>query len=116
MLEQRLDDQNYYSLTKPTKGKKETKILNDVLITDEGINTDINLNNDDNIIDNDNNRSNERTIYGDEERITSITKKPIYTSYKDACMNNTITHRKESITHAGTDNATKARQPPVTSE
>ena len=57
MLEQRLDDQNYYSLTKPTKGKKETKILNDVLITDEGINTDINLNNDDNIIDNDNNRS-----------------------------------------------------------
>ena len=97
------------SLTKSTKGKEETKNdLNDVSITD----TDINLNDDDNIIDNDNNRLNERTIYGDEERITSISKKPIYPSYKDACMNNTLTYRRESITHAGTDNAT----PPVTSE
>ena len=41
-----------------------------------------------------------------------MTKKPIYTSYKDACMNNTITHRRENITHAGTNNTT----PPVTSE
>ena len=105
MLKKRLDNRNYDSLTKLTKGKEETKIdLNDVSITDT-----------ENIIDNDNNRSN----YGDEERITSISKKPIYPSYKDACMNNTITCGRESITygsksitHTGNDIAT----PPVTSE
>ena len=102
MLERRLDDQNYDRLTKSTKGKEETKIdLNDVSIT-----------NTENIIDNDNNGLNERTIYADEERITSISKKPIYQSYKDACMNNTLTYRRENITHTGTDNAT----PLVTSE
>ena len=41
-----------------------------------------------------------------------MNKKPMYTSYKDACMNNTITHRRENIAHAETDIAT----PPVTSE
>ena len=45
-----------------------------------------------------------------------MTKKPIYNSYKDVCMNNNITHRRENITHAGIDNATKAGTPPVTSE
>ena len=110
-----MDDRNYDSLTKSTKRKEEIKIdlttstkvgeetkidLNDVSITDT-----------ENIIDNDNNRSN----YGDEERITSISKKPIYPSYKDACMNNTVTCGRESITYGskiGHDIAT----PPVTSE
>ena len=126
MLERRLDDRNYDSLTQLTKRKEEIKIdlttstkvreetkidLNDVSITDT-----------ENIIDNDNNRSNSRSIYGDEERITpneeritSISKKPIYPSYKDACMNNTITCGRESITYGskiGHDIAT----PPVTSE
>ena len=107
--------------------------MNDVSITDEVIDTNINLNDDDNINDNDNNQSNERIEhgiqttygdknglriidYGDEERITSMTKKPIHANYKDACMNNTITRRRENITHAGIDNATKAGTPPVTSE
>ena len=89
VLERRLDNQKYDSLTKLTKEKEETKIdSNDVLITDS-----------ENIIDNDNNRSNNRSIYGDEERITSISKKPIYPSYKDACMNNAITCGRESITY-----------------
>ena len=123
VLERRLDDQNYDSLTQSTKRKEEiktdltpstkvvegTKIdLNDVSITDT-----------ENIIDNDNNRSNTRSIYGDEESVTSneerITSKPIYPSYKDACMNNTITCGRESITYGskiGNDIAT----PPVTSE
>ena len=117
VLERALDDRNYDSLTKSTKrkeeikidlttltkGKEETKIdLNDVSITDT-----------ENIIDNDNNRSKDRTIYGDEERITSneeritsISKKPIYPSYKDACMNNTITYGRESITHNATPSVT----------
>ena len=72
MLEQRLDNRNYDSLTKTTKRKKETKKkndnVNDVLITvakiDEVIDTDINLNDDDTIHDNDNNRSNERIEHG----------------------------------------------------
>ena len=137
LLERRLDDRNYDSLTKSTKGKKETKNdLNDVSITDEVIDTNINLNDDDNINDNDNNRSNERiehgiqTTYGDRnglqiinycdddepDRITPTTKKPIYNSYKDACMNNNITHRRDNITHAGNDNITRAGTPPVSSE
>ena len=52
----------------------------------------------------------------DEERITLMTKKPIYNIYKDVCMNNNITHRRENVTHAEIDNATKAGTPPVTSE
>ena len=122
MLERRLDKPNYDSLTQSTKRKEEkiktdltpstkvveeTKIdLNDVSITDT-----------ENIIDNDNNRSNNRSIYGDEERITLISKKPIYPSYKDACMNNTITCGRENITYGskiGHDIATPT--PPVTSE
>ena len=120
VLERRLGDHNYDSLTQLTKRKEEIKIdlttstkvreetkidLNDISITDI-----------ENIIDNDNNQSNEST-YSDEEKITSISKKPIYPSYKDACMNNTITYGRESITYrsksimnTGTDNAT----PPVT--
>ena len=115
-----MDNHNYDSLTQSTKRKEEeiktdltplTKVveeteidLNDVSITDtENIN-------------NDNNRSKTRSIYGDEESVTSneerITSKPIYPSYKDACMNNTLMYRRESITNAGTDIA----MPPVTSE
>ena len=107
--------------------------MNDVSITDEVIDTDINLNDDANIHDNDNNRSNERIEHGiqttfgdrnglmiinycDKDRITSLTKKPIYNSYKDACMNNNITHRRENITHEGIDDATKVGTPPVTIE
>ena len=123
MLERRLDDHNYDSLTQSTKRKEEktdlttstkvveeTKIdLNDVSITDtENIN-------------NDNNRTKTRSIYGDEESVTSneerITSKPIYPSYKEACMNNTITCGRESITYGskiGHDIATLP--PPVTSE
>ena len=90
----------------------------------------------DRISSNDNNLSNERidhgiqTTYGDRNglriinycddeesnRITSATKKPIYNSYKDACMNNNTTHRRDNITHAGNDNASKAGTLPVTSE
>ena len=128
LLERRLDDHNYDSLTQSTKRKEEiktdltpstkvvegTKIdLNDVSITDT-----------ENIIDNDNNRSNNRSIYGDEEsvtsneeRITPISKKPIYPSYKDACMNNTITCGRESITYGSKIGHTIATPtPPVTSE
>ena len=119
MLERRLDDHNYDSLTQSTKRKEEiktdltpstkvleeTKIdLNDVSITDTD---NINI---------DNNRSKTRSIYGDEdsvtsneERITSKPSKPIYLSYKEACMNNTITCGRESITYGTTT-------PPVTSE
>ena len=75
-------------------------------------------------INKDNNRSKTRSNYGDEEcvtsneeRITSKPSKPIYPSYKDACMNNTITCGRESITYGskiGHDIATLP--PPVTSE
>ena len=125
MLERRLDDQNYNSLTKSTNQKDETKKKNDD-VNDESI-TDAKLDavvdtdiNNDTIHDNDNNQSNERIDHGiqttysdrnglciinycdDEEsnRITPATKKPIYNSYKDACMNNNITHRRDNITHA----------------
>ena len=127
LLERRLNDHNYDSLTQSakrkeeiksdlttsTKVREETKIdLNDVSITDtENIN-------------NDNNRSKTRSIYGDEEsvtsnedRITPISKKPIHPSYKDTCMNNTITCGRESITYGskiGHNIAT--HPPPVTSE
>ena len=111
----------------------DVSIIDDKSKLDEVINTDINTNDDDNIHDNDNNRSNERiehgiqTTYGDrnglqiinycdEDRITLKTKKPKYNSYKDACMNNNITHRRDNITHAGNDNTTRAGTPPVTSE
>ena len=118
MLERRLDDQNYDSLTQSIKRKDEkikteltpltkvvveTKIdLNDVSLTEtENINN-ININID--------NRSKIRSSYGDEDSVTSISSKPIYPSYKDACMNNNITYGSKSR-H---DNAT--RPPPVTSE
>ena len=115
VLERRLDDQNYDSLTQSIKRKDEkikteltpltkvvveTKIdLNDVSLTEtENINN-ININID--------NRSKIRSSYGDEDSVTSIPSKPIYPSYKDACMNNNITYGRH-------DNAT--RPPPVTSE
>ena len=95
MLEQRLDNQNYDSLTKSTYRK------DDVLITDATVDTDTSndiINDNDN--DSDNNRSNERidhgiqTTYGDRNglqiindcddeesnQITLATKKPIYNS------------------------------------
>ena len=112
-------------MTKSTKRTEETKKknddVNDVSVTDAKLDavddTDMNMNDDDTIHDNNNNRSNERiehgiqTTYGDrnglrtinycdENRITPITKKPIYNSYKDACINNNITHRRDNITHA----------------
>ena len=110
-------------MTKSTNRKDDDVSIIDAPVDTDKSNDTINDN------DNDNNRSNERiehgiqTIYGDrnrlriinygdEERITSMTKKPIYTSYKDACMNGTITHGRESLIHAGTDNV----MPPVTSE
>ena len=75
-------------------------------------------------INKDNNRSKTRSIYGDddsvtsnEERITPKASKPIYLSYKEACTNNTITCGRESITYGskiGHDIATLP--PPVTSE
>jgi len=124
LLERRLDDQNYDSLTQSTKRKEEktdltpsnkivveTKIdVNDVSITDkENINID--------------NRSKTRSIYGDEdsvtsneERITSKPSKPIYLSYKEACMNNTITCGRESITYGSKIEHDIATLPPVTSE
>ena len=95
-------------LTTLIKVGEETKNdMNDVSITDA-----------ENIIDNDNNQSNEST-YSDEEKITSISKKPIYPSYKDACMN----QGKHGITCGKHDsngmeygrNNNKVR-PPVTNE
>ena len=128
-------------MTKSTKRKEENKKknddVNDMSITDSKLDavddTDINMNDDNNIHGNNNNQSNERiehgiqTTYGvrnglriinycDEDRITLTTKKPIYSSYKDACMNNNITHRRDNITHAGNDNVTHAGTPPVSSE
>ena len=128
VLERCLDDQNYDSLTQSIKRKDEkikteltplTKVnvetktdLNDVSITGTDI---INI---------DNNRptyGDDRPTYGDEDSITSnedrIKSKTIYTSYKDACLNNIITCGRESITYGSKsrhDNAT--RPPPVTSE
>ena len=72
VLERRLDDQNYDSLTKSTKQKEETKKknddVNDVSVTDAKLDkvddTDINMNDDDTIHDNDNNQLNERTEHG----------------------------------------------------
>jgi len=125
-----LDDQNYDSLTQSTKRKEEktdlttsnkivveTKIdVNDVSITD---NENINKDN----INKDNNRSKTRSIYGDddsvtsnEERITPKASKPIYLSYKEACMNNTITCGRESITYGSKGHDIATLPLPVTSE
>ena len=60
--------------------------MNDVLKTDA-----------ENIIDNDNNQSNGST-YSDEEKITTTSKKPIYPSYKDACMNQGM-HDRHDMTY-----------------
>ena len=144
MLEQRLDDQNYDGLTKLTNRKDETKKknddVNDVSIADAKlhvvVDTDINNTNNDTVHDNDNNRSNERIDHdiqntsgdrnglliinycddNESNRITPATKKPIYNSYKDVCMNNNITHRRDNITHAGNENVTHEGTPPVSSE
>ena len=111
--ERRLDNRNYDSLTQLTKRKEE--IENDLtILTKVGEDTkidldDVSITDTENIIDNDNNQSNNKSIYGNEERITSISKKPIYLSYKDACMN----HGNHGITYGRHgDNAT----PPVISE
>ena len=90
MLRRRLDDHNYDSLTQLTKRKEKIKNYLTTLIkvgeeTKNDMN-DVSITDAKNIIDNDNNRSNEST-YSDEEKITSISKKPIYPSYKDVCMN-----------------------------
>ena len=118
LLERRLANQNYDSLTQSIKRKDEkikteltpltkvvveTKIdLNDVSLTETE-----NIENINNININIDNRSKIRSSYGDEDSDTSISSKPIYPSYKDACMNNNITYGRH-------DNAT--RPPPVTSE
>ena len=110
VLERRLDDSNYDSLTHSTKQKEGIKNdLTTSIKVGEEIQIDLNdvsISDTKNIIENDNNRSNNRSIYGDEERFTSISKKPIYSSYKDAYIN------RESITYERTNNAT----PLVTSE
>ena len=111
LLERRLDDQNYDSLTQSIK-RKDEKIKTDLTpLTKVIVETKINLNSvsntDTDIINIDNNRP----TYGDEDSVTSnedrIKSKPIYISYKDACLNNNITYGRH-------DNAT--RPPPVTSE
>ena len=90
LLERRLDDHNYDSLTQSTKRKEkiEEDLTNLITVGEETKNDmiDVSIIDAENIIDNDNNRSNEST-YSDEEKITSTSKKPIYPSYKDACMN-----------------------------
>ena len=121
LLERRLDNQNYDSLTQSIK-RKDEKIKTDLTpLTKVVVETKIDLNNvsitDTENINIDNNRLKTRSIYGDEDSVTSIPSKPIYPSYKDACMNNTITCGRESITYGSKsrhDNAT--RPPPVTSE
>ena len=45
------------------------------------------------------------------ENITSVNKTYKYKSYKDACSNNSITHRSNTITHGATP-----LPPPVSSE
>ena len=64
-----------------------------------------------NIIDNDNNQSNEST-YSDEEKITTTSKKPIYPSYKDACMNQG-TYDRHDMTYGRNNHRVR---PPATSE
>ena len=140
VLERRLDDRNYEGLTKSTNGKDETKKV-DVSITDTTTNNDTS---NDTIPDNDNNNiSNERidhgiqTTYDDRNRLQTInysddeesnqimfaTRKPVYKSYKDACMTNNITNGKNNITNAGSNNITHTgssithgNNPPVSSE
>ena len=118
VLERRLDDQNYDSLTQSIK-RKDEKIKTELTpLTKVNVETKIDLNDvsitGTDIINIDNNRptyGDDRPTYGDEDSVTSnedrIKSKPIYTSYKDACLNNNITYGRH-------DNAT--RPPPVTSE
>ena len=58
-----------------------------------------------------------KSIFFVEDSIKSTTKKPIYSSYKDICMNRIITHRRNNTIHTGNDNATAthAGTPPTTS-
>ena len=112
-----MDDQNYDSLTQSIK-RKDEKIKTELTpLTKVNVETKIDLNDvsitGTDIINIDNNRptyGDDRPTYGDEDSVTSIPSKPIYPSYKDACMNNNITYGSKSR-H---DNAT--RPPPVTSE
>ena len=129
VLERRLDDQNYDSLTQSIK-RKDEKIKTELTpLTKVNVETKIDLNDvsitGTDIINIDNNRP----IYGDEDSVTSnedrIKSKTIYTSYKDACLNNIITCGRESIgSKSRHDNAMRppprhdnaTRPPPVTSE
>ena len=123
-----MDDQNYDSLTQSIK-RKDEKIKTELTpLTKVNVETKIDLNDvsitGTDIINIDNNRptyGDDRPTYGDEDSVTSnedrIKSKPIYTSYKDACLSNIITCGRESITYGSKsrhDNAT--RPPPVTSE
>ena len=122
VLERRLDDHNYDSLTQLTKRKekieKELTTLTKVGEETQNIMNDVSITDAENIIDNDNNQSNEST-YSDEEKITSITKKPVYSSYKDACMNqgkHGITcdkHDSNGMTYGRNNHRVR---PPATSE
>ena len=115
-----MDDQNYDSLTQSIK-RKDEKIKTELTpLTKVVVETKIDLNdisttNTENININIDNRSKTRSrngsSYGDEDSVMSIPSKPIYPSYKDACMNNTITCGRESITYG-----TTTHSPPVTSE
>ena len=132
MLERRLDNSNYESLTKSKKRK------DDVLITDTTVNTNTSSDND-TINDSANNMSNKRnghglqSTYGDRnglqqinygdndhkidisDQIISAKKKHNYQSYKNACINNMITHRSNTITH-GSNTITHGNNPLVSSE
>ena len=119
VLERRLDDHNYDSLTQLTKRKEKIeKELTTLIKVGEGTQNDMNdVSNTDaeNIIDNDNNQSNEST-YSDEEKITTTSKKPIYPSYKDACMNqgkHDITCDRHDMTYGRNNHRVR---PPATSE
>ena len=113
LLERRLDDHNYDSLTQSTKRKEKIeKKLTTLIKIGEGTQNDMNEvsnTNTENIIENDNNQSNEST-YSDEEKITKTSK--IYPSYKDACMNQGK-HDRHEMTHGRNNHRVK---PPVTSE
>ena len=118
VLERRLDDHNYDSLTQLTKRKEKIeKKLTTLIKVGEGTQNDMNEvsnTNTENIIDNDNNQSNEST-YSDEEKITT-TSKPIYPSYKDACMNqgkHDITCDRHDMTYGRNNHRVR---PPATSE
>ena len=107
VLERRLDDHNYDSLTQLTKRKEKIeKKLTTLIKVGEGTQNDMNEvsnTNTENITENE-------STYSDEEKITTTSK--IYPSYKDACMNQGK-HDRHEMTHGRNNHRVR---PPVTSE